>query len=514
MTEKEKTIKSIVIMVVFTLGGKVLGFFREMLIASRFGSGAETDAFFMAISGIYLFSSIVSSSINTTFIPILFEIEEEEGKYGKIKHTNNMLNIMTIISMIIILIAYFLAPYIVKVMASGFNEDQFIMTINLFRLGLPMILFSAYIGTFTGYLHSEQSFFSTSILAYPMNLVYIVYLIFFYKYFQIPGLMVTAVLAYVGQYLIQIPIARKHGFNKLWEIDFKDVYIKKFFYLSLPVILGVGINDVNAILDKMFASRLIEGSVSALNYATKLNQLILGVFIMAITTVVFPLLSKEVSKRNKKGVAEALLKGIRLIFVITIPAVVGMIVLSKPIVSLVFERGAFDSKASIMTAEVLVYYSLGLVFTSLKLLLDKAYYSLKDTKLPMYIGIVTVLCNSLLNLLLVDFMGHKGLALATSISVSISTLIMYIRLDSKEIIINNRKLLKFIIRVLLSSLIMGLIVFFEYKWLIGRSSEIIAFLLTGFSGLIVYIWFCYIFRVDEIVKIIMLLKNRWRGYES
>ena len=142
----------------------------------------------------------------------------------------------------------------------------------------------------------------------------------------------------------------------------------------------MAINDLNVIVDKTLASTFVSGSISALNYANRLNQLILGVFISAITTVIFPILSKEVNYDNISGL-KTMGYGVNLILLITIPATVGLIVLAKPIVEIAFQRGEFDATATIMTSQALIFYSLGLVAMAPRLLITRVYYSLQDTKL-------------------------------------------------------------------------------------------------------------------------------------
>ena len=179
------------------------------------------------------------------------------------------------------------------------------------------------------------------------------------------------------------------------------------------------------------ASELIDGSISALNYANKLNLLIQSVFVSAIITVIFPLLSKESNDDNIKGMKKIMGYGVNFILLITIPATVGMIVLAAPIVQVAFERGAFTPNDTIMTTSALVFYSLGVVASSLRLLTTRVYYSLQDTKTPMVNGGLSVGLNIVLSLILVRFMAHAGLALATSISSTAAVLLMIYGLIKK-----------------------------------------------------------------------------------
>ena len=302
MSTSNKAAKSIFIIIIFSLGSKFLGFIREILIAAKFGAGMETDTYFIAIGITTLLTAILSNAITTTFIPVLSEVEAKEGRQGKIKHTNNMINIIFFLSIIIVIIAWFLSPILIKLMAKGFYGEQYNLAVKLLRIGLPIVVFSGMVGTLTAFLQSEQRHYSSAAIGFPFNTVYIFFLIFLSSKFGIRGLMVASVIAVMSQLLIQIPDARKADYRYKFVFDINDEYIKKALYLSIPVLIGVAINDLNVIVDRTLASYLVAGSISALNYANKLNGLVLGVFVTAITTVVFPLLSKEFSNDNIRGV--------------------------------------------------------------------------------------------------------------------------------------------------------------------------------------------------------------------
>lgn len=207
MSNLHKTAKSAVIIIIFTLGSKALGFIREILIAAKFGSGFETDTFFVALTATGLVTNLISNAITTTFIPVLLEIEAKEGKKGKIQHANNMINIIIFISIILIAIAWILSPFIIRLTAMGFEGEQFDLAVRLTKTGLPMILFSGIIGSLTGFLQSEQRHISSAAIGFPSNFVYIIYLLFLSYKFGITGLMTAAVIAVMTQFLIQIPEA-------------------------------------------------------------------------------------------------------------------------------------------------------------------------------------------------------------------------------------------------------------------------------------------------------------------
>ena len=503
MSKSINNVKSTIIIIIFTLGSKLLGFLREVLIASKFGSGVETDTFFIALTATGLVSELIRNSISTTFIPIISEIERNKGKKGKIEHTSNIVNIIIMISIKFVILGLLLAPLIVKILAKGFQGEQFELAVKLTRIGMPMIIFSGVIGVITGYLHSEHKFTSSSAIGLPFNLVYIFYLLVLSSKFGIIGLTVAAVLAVLSQLLIQIPEAMKAGYKYKIIIDYNNEKTKKLLYLSLPVLVGVAINDINTIVDKTLASSLVSGSISALNYANKLNNLILGVFISAITTVIFPLLSKESNNDNIQGMKKIMAYGVNLILLITIPATVGLTVLAKPIVEVAFQRGEFDATATIMTSQALIFYSLGLVAMALRLLITRVYYSLQDTKTPMVNGVISVGFNIVFNLILVRFMAHAGLAFATSIATTIATLLMFYNLRKKIGPLGIMSYINCGLKSGLASAIMGLIAYYTYHSLysffgVSKLYNLISLLVAVGIGVIVYGVLCYLFKIEEV----------------
>lgn len=513
MSKSRQVAGSALIIILFTLVSKFLGFVREILIASKFGSGMETDAFFVALTATGLITGLLSNAISTTFIPVLSEIESKEGKNGKIKHTNNMINVMFMISIILVLGEFIAAPIIVRLLAKGFQGEQFNLTVKLTRIGLPMILFSGIIGILTGYLQSEERFTSTSAIGISFNLVYIFFLLFLSSKFGIKGLMVAALLAVASQVLIQIPEILRAGYKYKFKFSIKDNYIKKVILLSLPVLIGIAINDLNAIVDRTLASSLVSGSISALNYANKLNGLILGVFISAITTVIFPLLAKESNNDNIDGMKVIMKKGVNLILLITIPATVGLIVLAKPIVEIAFQRGAFDSTDTVMTYQALIFYSVGLVAMALRLLITRVYYSLQDTKTPMINGAISVVFNIILNLILVKFMAHNGLALATSIATIIATILLLYGLKKKIGSLGIKGYIIIFIKTGMVSAIMGIVVYLVYHELykllgVSKLYNLISLLVAVGLAVIVYVVLCYMLKIEEVRDIIDKVKMR------
>lgn len=515
MTIKRRATHSALIMIFFALSSKLTGFIREVLIAAKFGSGMETDSYFVAISATGLVIGLISTAIATTFIPVITEVEAKEGRIGRLKHTNNMVNVVFIISSIALIIGWIASPVIVRIIAKGFIGEQFDLTVRLNRIAMPMLLFSGIVGVLTGFLHSEHKFSSSSALGLSRNFVYIIFLVFFSSKFGIVGLMVASTIAVASQIIILIPDAIKSGFKYRFIFDIRDIYVRRVLILSIPVLISVAINDLNAIVDRTLASSLEVGSISALNYANRLINLILGVFISALTTIIFPLLSKESNDGNLHNLKKVMDYGINIIMVITLPASIGMIFLSKPIIEISFQRGTFDLLATQMSSKALMFYSVGLLGMSLTLLLNRVYYSLQDTKTPMFNGAISVAFNILLNLVLVKFMAHAGLALATSIATTIATILLFYGLKKKIDLLGTRGYITIFIKTGLASGIMGVVSYLVYHQTyrilgISKLYNLISLLLAIGVGVSVYLVLCYVFGVEVVRDVLVKVRKRLR----
>lgn len=513
MTQLKKSAKSVSMVILLTLISKVLGFVRESLIASNYGAGISTDTFFIALSAITLFSTILTHTINTVLIPILSDIEVHEGKEGKLKHLNNFLNIIVLVSILITFLAFFITPYLMKVLGRGFKREQFEYVILLTRLGLPILIISTIVGIFRGFLQSEEKFVESATADLPMNIIYILFLFFLAQHFSITALMIISVIAEASKLLIQVPSIWKLGYRYQLIIDLKNKYMIQIATLIPPILLSIGINDLNSLIDKSMASSLIKGSISALNYSNLLKNLVHTVFITAIITVVFPIFSKQANAIDFIKLKKTMQVSLNLVLLITIPASVGMIILAQPVVKFVYQRGQFDEMAALMTSSALVYYLIGLTATGVKALLIQLFYALQDTKIPMKNSFYSLILNLIFNLLFIRYMGHNGLALASSLSAIVTAFILLYELRKKIGNLGLTAILQSSIKIVVSSIAMGIFVYFIYNHFLivltlPRIVELLILMLIIISGAIVYLGFLYLFKTKELYFLINYIKSK------
>ena len=495
-----------------TIIAKILGFFRELILASIYGASMYSDAYILASNIPWVILTVIGTALSTTFIPIYFDINNNKGKKLALKFTNNTINIMVIICIIITGIAIVFPIPIVKIFAYGFNEETFTITVDFTRILILGVVFTALSHIMTAYLQIKNNFIIPSIIGVPKNIIIITSMLLSIKYG--PYIMVWGtLLGMASEFLFQLPFAIKNGYKYESYINIKDEYVKKTVWLMVPVLIGVGVNQINAMIDRGLASTLVEGSISALNYANKLNGFIMALFITSVAAVIYPMLSKLSLENNKENFSKAVAKSVNSIILLVLPISIGAIVLSTPIVKFLFQRGAFDAKATNMTSIALVMYSIGMVAFGLRDILGKVFYSRQDTKTPMTNGIIAMIINIVLNIILVKPFGYGGLAFATSMSAIICILLLFGSLKKKIGYFGQDKIIKTTFKSIISAIVMGIITYFAYNLLnnvlgSGFINEAISLFVAIGTGSIVYGVCIIVLKVEEVSLITDMVKKK------
>jgi len=523
MNTKQKIAQYASMVIIATIVSRVLGLFREIVISNYFGASVETDAFFVAFMIPNLLRSLLGEGgLNSAFIPIFTEYLTKFNKKRAEYLASNVMNILIIVLIIIIVIGIWTAPLLIKIIALGFknNPYKFELAVNLTRTIFPYIGLVAIASLFMSILNSYENFFIPALSPGMLNLAIIFIVFLFSKNYGIYSLALGVILGGIGQGIIQIPQLLKNKFEYKLIIDFKEEGLFRIFNLLLPVILGLGITQINVVVDRTIASTLIDGSISALYYANRLVQFPLGAFGIAISTAVFPTLSKFASNDNLTDYKNSFLFSMRLLLYTTIPSTFGLIVLRNDIIRFIYEHGLFDERATIMTANALLYYSLGLFAYAGVKLITMAFYALKDSKSPVKIGIIVVIINIILDLIFVRSLAHSGLALATSISAVINVIILlkYLKLKIGDLQIKENSY--FIIKTILASTLMAISCNFIKNILknvldlnvkINQGLEILILIII--SG-IIFIIFSYLLNISEIKGLKKHLNEILRGKNS
>ena len=296
------------------------------------------------------------------------------------------------------------------------------------------------------------------------------------------------------------------GFRYEFTFDFRHPAVKKVAGSIFPIVLGVSVNQIYFAINRIFASGLAEGSISALNYANKLMQLPVGIFVAAVASAIYPALSAFALKEDKKELNFSLQKGIGLVALIAVPAMVGLMILRQPIVSLVYERGAFGAEDTIITAAALLYFCVGLVPYALNMVLTRAFYSIGNTKAPLLFGMFSIVFNVLFSVVLLKPMGHCGLALANSLAALINTGLLYFYWQKNQKAWDGKPLWKNIAKIAVASIIMAVVVelikdFGGNTFGTGSMGVLLTSGIGILLGVVVYMLAAFLLKVDYLKQI-------------
>ncbi len=300
----------------------------------------------------------------------------------------------------------------------------------------------------------------------------------------------------------------KKGFSYSPIVDINDPNIKEMVYLALPVIVGAAVNDVNMIVDKTMASQIVEGGISVLNYAQRLNGFVQGIVALSIGTAMYPLISKMAVDNNITGLKKTLSEAITGVSLLVIPCAIGFAVLSQPIIEMLFGRGAFDSQAVDLTSNALFFYAIGMIGVGLRHILPMPFYAFQDTTTPIINAAIGMGLNIILNITLSRFFGIGGLALSTSISATVISVLLIITLRNKIGALGLKKKIISFCKILFASIVMGIIAKTVFNYLNITVSQNLSLLLAIAVGVITYLLLIYFVKIEDVDLVIKAIKKR------
>ena len=491
-----------------TLLSRIFGFLRDMIVAQFFGAGMATDAFFVAFRIPNLLRRLVGEgALTASFIPVYTEYlarrtPEEGGDFLRATFS-----VLSVFLLVLTGLGVLLAPWIVKAMAYGFSQEpeKLELTVLLTRLMFPYIFFICLVALAMGVLNSRKHFFAPALAPVLLNLSIIVCVLGFSRFLETPilALALGVLLGGVIQLLFQWPFLRRRGISLGFAFAPSHPGVKRIAALMAPSVLGLAVTQLNVLVSTFLASYLPEGSVSYLYYADRLLEFPMGIFAIAMATAVLPVMSEQAAKDDWENLRETLSFALRLVFFVTLPAMVGLIVLGKPILNLLFQRGAFTALSTEMTAQALLFYSLGLAgFAGVRIVVP-VFYSLQDTKTPVKVAFAALAANALLGALLMGPLKHGGLALATSLAAGLNFSLLVFLLRKKMGKIGLGKISLSFSKSLGASLIMGAAAFGisrQGEWgQAGVTPEKVG-LLTGamVAGIVIYGASAYFLKSEEL----------------
>lgn len=517
--EKTQIAKAAGVVGLSTLISRILGFVRDAIIASLFGAGMAADAFFVAFRIPNLFRRLLGEgSLTSSFIPVFTEYLTRRSKEEARELANAFFSLAMVVFAIFTIVGIIFAPAIVTVMAHGFSSipEKFQLTVTLTRMMFPYLFFVGLVALCMGILNSLRHFAAPALSPTLLNISIILSALFLTPYLKEPvmALAIGVVIGGISQLMLQFPFLWRNGISLKIRWEPRHPGVVRVGGLMAPSIIGLAVTQINVLVDTIVASFLQEGTVSYLYYADRLLEFPMGIFAIAIATAVLPAMSEKAAKNDMYGVKDTFSYALRLTFFLTIPAMVGLISLAIPIISLLFQRGIFTYSTTIETSQALYGFALGLpAFAGVRIIVP-VFYALQDTKTPVKVAFVAMVTNITCDLIFMYPLKQFGLSLATSLSAAVNFTILAWVLRSRVGRIGIRKVLVSVFRVTVSSLLMGAAAYsvcMTRRWdMPGDYYGKLLTLSAGIgSGVVVFLCSSYLLRSEELHSVISLLKGRY-----
>ncbi|MGS2717988.1 murein biosynthesis integral membrane protein MurJ [Eionea flava] len=460
---------------VMTMLSRVLGLARDVVFANTIGAGAGADAFFVAFKiPNFLRRLFAEGAFAQAFVPVLSEYREKgsiEAVKGFIDRVCGCLGFTLLLLTIIVVAA---APWVTLVFAPGFwsSPEKLALTQEMLRITFPYLLLISLTGFAGAVLNSYDRFAIPAITPVLLNMTLIAAAVWASPHFAQPVIAIAwgVLAAGVVQLVFQLPFLWRLRLLPSPAVDFSDPGVKRVLLLMAPAIFGVSVSQINLLLDTVLASFLPTGSVSWLYYSDRLVELPLGIFAIAIGTVILPSLSRQFVGDDTRRFSETIDWALRLIWLIALPAAVALFMLAVPILTVLFEYGKTTTADIAMSALSLQAYSLGLIAFMLIKVLAPGYFARQDTKTPVKIGIIAMAVNMLCNIaLVIPFhylwqIGHVGLALATALSAWLNAALLYRGLRKSQVYQPLAGWVKYIACLLVANAAMGLVLWVSFYW--------------------------------------------------
>jgi len=444
----------------FTMLSRIFGFVRDILIANFLGAGMIADAFFVAFRFPNLFRRLFAEgAFSAAFVPIFSGLLEKEGRQQALVFANQAMSVLAIILAGFVAVIEIIMPWAMMVLAPGFDQvaGKMELATELSRIAFPYLFFISLVSLQSGVLNSLHRFAAAAFAPVLLNLTFIAALLLFGGRAATPGHALAWAVAVAGviQFVWLAYHCRRQGFLLGFGFPRLAANVRLLGKRILPVVFGASLYQINLLIGTILATLVSDGAVSYLYYADRVTQLPLGVVGVAVGTALLPLLSRQLTAGNEQAAMHSQNRGLEFALLLTLPAAFALMAISLPIVSVLFERGAFDAHASIATAGALAAYSAGLPAYVLIKVLVPGFFAREDTSTPVRIAAAAMLANIVLNLILMQVWGHIGIACASSLAAWVNALGLGLVLRRRGHLELDDRLRRRAVRVLAASALMA-----------------------------------------------------------
>lgn len=484
-----------------TLLSRILGFVRDFVIARTFGAGMLTDAFFVAFRLPNLLRRLFAEgAFSQAFVPLLAEYRNQQGVEAARLLVNRVATLLFLVVLLVAALGVVAAPLLIHVTAPGFvaDSDKFALTVTLTRITFPYILFMALVALAAGILNTWSRFALPAFTPVLLNLSFIGMALFAAPYFD-PPVLVLAWAVFLGgilQLTIQVPALKKIGMLPHFDFAPGDPGVRRVLMLMAPAVLGVSVAQVSLLINTIFASFLASGSVSWLYYADRLMEFPAGLLGAALGTILLPSLSKAFASKQPEEFSALLDWGLRLTFLLTLPAAIALALLGVPLIATLFQHGAFTATDVLQTRQALVAYSIGLTGLILVKVLAPGFYARQNIRTPVKIAIFTLVATQAMNLAFIVPLKHAGLALAIGLASCLNAALLYRGLRQRGDYVPQAGWSAFSLKIALALCVLATTLWFgmgrESDWLaasaLTRVSHLSALVIGGAVAYFATLW--------------------------
>jgi len=509
---------------------RIFGYARNVVMMYSIGQNWITDAYAAAFAiPNVIYNIMIGGAVSSAFVPVISSYLVKGQKEDAWQVSNTIISWSVVLMGAFILVAYIFTPQIMLIYG-GFEPETLRLAVALARIMLLQPLFLTLANISQGILHSHQHFTSPAIGSMIYNILVVMFGVLLaipiekhWPSYGIAGYSVGVVVGAMIFFVVQIPALKKTQFHFKLSFNVRHPGFIRLIKLMVPVVLGLSVLYINQLVNQTRASSLMEGSVNALSLAQQFMNLPIGIFATAIAMAIFPTMTQQAALNDLHEFKRSLSLGIRSVAFICIPSAVGLIVLREPILRLLFEfkGGQFLAQNTIFTAQALLYYSIGLTFYGIVLVLSRGFYAQQITITPVIISLITMLTNYVFSHLLVGIMAHRGLALAFSIAGIVQCSLLFVFLRRRIGHMDLRHISSSFVKTSAVCLAMGLAVWGTERGIAAvmdvMASKTAQIIQLGVSmGLAVVIFFslAYALRMEEAKIIIDMFKRRMRRKEQ
>lgn len=432
--KSQSLLRSTSVVSAMTMISRIVGFMRDMVIAYLFGASAGMDAFLVAFKvPNFMRRLFAEGSFSQAFVPVLSEYQQQRTHEEVQTFVQRMAGYLTITLCIVTVVAILATPLLIHLFAPGFGEGtlRYVLAKDMLRITAPYLMLISLTAMAGAILNTYGLFGVPAFTPVLLNFVMIAAAFWLAPHLSQPivALAWGVFIAGILQLLFQLPFLHRIRISPIPKFHRNDPGVKRVMKLIVPGLFGVSISQINILVDTMFASFLAIGSVSWLYYSNQLSNLPLGVFGVAVATVILPHLSRHHASQSTHSFSASLDWGISNILLVALPATIGLVVLSGPIVTTLYHHGHFTVHDVVMTQRSLIAFSLGLPAFMLIKIFAAGFYARLNIRTPVVIGAIAMLSNIILNFLLIKPLAHAGLALSTTLAAYLNGgLLLYLLL--------------------------------------------------------------------------------------